>query len=144
MKHESILIPVAALALWTLTVLLLIPIRRIGAARKGLVTTHDFKYGESARVPAEVSIPNRNLMNLLELPVLFYVACLLQYITRSVDALSLDLAWIYVVLRFAHSGVHLTYNRVMHRLGFFALSNAVLTVIWMRILAGLLAFPAAS
>lgn len=138
MKPEAILLPVAALAQWTLLVLLLIPLRRIGAARKGLVTSADFKYGESARVPADVSIPNRNLMNLLELPVLFYVACLLHYVTRTADAFALGLAWIYVALRLCHSIVHLTYNRVMHRLGLFALSNLVLTVTWVRIIAALL------
>jgi hypothetical protein len=44
----------------------------------------DFKFGESARVPGNVSVPNRNLMNLLELPVLFYVACLTLYVTKSI------------------------------------------------------------
>lgn len=138
MQPEAILLPVAVLALWTLSVLLLIPFRRFGAARRGLVTAQDFKYGESSRVPPEVSIPNRHLMNLLELPVLFYVACLLQYVTKSVDPFALDLAWIYFALRLCHSAVHLTYNRVMHRLGIFALSNLVLAVIWVRVLAGLL------
>ena len=132
MKPENILLPFAVLAIWTLTVLLLVPIRRFGAARRGLVTAHDFKYGESERVPPDVSIPNRNLMNLLELPVLFYVASLLLYVTRNVDALAIGLAWAYVALRLCHSAVHLTYNKVMHRLAFFAISNLVLTVIWAR------------
>ena len=71
--HEMILLPMGTLALLTFTVLIFIPIRRFRAAFAGKVDAGDFRYGESARVPGEVSIPNRNYMNLLELPGLFYV-----------------------------------------------------------------------
>ena len=69
-------------------------------------------------------------MNLLELPVLFYAACLALYVTGTVATLPLALAWTYVGLRAAHSLVHLTTNTVMVRLTFFALSNAVLIALW--------------
>lgn len=138
MEQTDILIPMAALALLTQCVLGLIPYQRVKAGRQRRVTVNDFKYGESANVPPDVSIPNRNLMNLLELPVLFYVACLTLFMTQGVDQWALILAWTYFGLRLCHSAVHLTYNKVMHRLAVFALSNFVLTVIWIRILIGLL------
>ena len=94
----DILFPVVALATLTFAVLLLIPLRRFRAGASGLVVFEDFRYGESARVPPEVSIPNRNMMNLLELPVLFYVACLMYYVTDRVNATALALAWGYVGL----------------------------------------------
>jgi hypothetical protein len=137
MNQAAILYPVAALALLTLSVLILIPYHRFKASFAKKVSAHDFKYGESSRVPPEVSIPNRHLMNLLELPVLFYIACLTMFVTHRVDALALDLAWVYFALRVGHSFVHLTYNRVTHRLGFFALSSLVLVVIWLRVLLSL-------
>jgi hypothetical protein len=99
----------------------------------------DFKFGESANVPAKVSIPNRNLMNLLELPVLFYVACLTLYATRSADHNFVYLAWAYVALRAGHSFVHLTYNNVIHRLSIYAASNVVLGIMWARLIAALTA-----
>jgi len=83
-------------------------------------------------VPGEVSLPNRNLMNLLELPVLFYVACLAFYVGGIVDVAAVVLAWAYVALRAAHSVIHLTYNNVFHRLAAFAASNAVLLALWIR------------
>ena len=133
MNQESILLPVAALVALTFAVLMIVPFRRFKAAFARQVTTRDFKYGESPNVPPEVSIPNRNYMNLTELPVLSYVACITLYVTRSVDAASLYLAWAYVALRAGHSGVHLTYNKVLHRLALFALSCVVLAVMWVRI-----------
>ena len=137
MSHADILYPMAALAMLTFAVLVVIPYRRFKAAFAGQVVADDFKYGESRRVPPEVSIPNRNYMNLLEMPLLFYVACITIYVTKSVDTGSIYLAWGYFALRVFHSAVHLTYNKVTHRLALFALSNVVLAVIWVRILLSL-------
>jgi hypothetical protein len=128
----------AALALWTLGILLLVPLRRIRAAVQRQVTDEDFRYGESARVPPFVSLPNRNLMNLLELPVLFYVLCLSLVVTEGVDRVFLYGAWTYCALRIVHSLIHVTYNKVMHRLFVFAFSNVVLTVMWIRFVLGTL------
>ena len=130
MHTPTILMPLFALAAWTSVVLLLIPIVRIKAAKSGAVTPADFKLGESANVPPGVSIPNRNYMNLLELPMLFYVVCLLFYITEGGSAVVLVLAWTYFALRVVHSLIHLTYNHVIHRLIAFAASNWVLTALW--------------
>ena len=126
-----------ALATMTFAVLLFIPYKRFKAGLKGQVSADDFKFGESTNVPSDVSIPNRNLMNLLEMPVLFYVACLTLYVTKNVDAMLLVLAWIYFALRAAHSLVHLTYNRVRHRLIVYAASNVVLAMIWIRLFQAL-------
>ena len=129
---NAILWPMGALVALTFAVQLLIPIRRFRAAFARRVTAADFRYGESANVPGEVSIPNRNYMNLFEAPVLFYVACLTLYVTGHVDTVVVALAWAFVALRAAHSAVHLTYNNVMHRLTFFALGNVVLVALWIR------------
>ena len=42
----------------------------------------------------------------------------------------LGAAWIYVALRVAHSAIHCTYNRVLHRFAVFATSCAVLLGMW--------------
>jgi hypothetical protein len=133
----AILYPVAALAALTFVVLLLIPYARFKAAFQGRVTARDFRFGESPNVPPQVALPNRNLINLLERPVLFYVACLTLYVTNNVDGIALTLAWLYVAFRIAHSLVHLTYNNVFHRLAVYAASNVVLLVLWVRLVLAL-------
>lgn len=130
MNNVSILHPVFALAAWTGVVLLLVPVARIRAAIRGRVMADDFKFGESRSVPSDVSIPNRNYMNLLEVPVLFYVACLLLYAIAGSSPFAVVLAWSYVALRVVHSAIHLTYNNVIHRLIAFGASNAVLVGLW--------------
>ncbi len=130
MPQEAIFAPMGAMALLTFVVLGLIPAVRFRAVFARQVTPDDFKLGESPRVPAAVALPNRNFMNLLELPVLFYVAGLMYYVAGRVDQTALALAWAYVGLRAIHSVIHLSYNNVVHRLTAYALSNAVLAAFW--------------
>lgn len=130
MAQESIFLPFLTLGAMTFTVLSLIPLARFRAVSAGHVSGEDFALGESARVPGRVALPNRNYMNLLELPVLFYGVCLAYYVTGTVAAVPLALAWTYVGLRAAHSLIHLTSNTVLVRLAAFALSNVVLIALW--------------
>lgn len=130
MQDPTILYPLFALAGWTLMVLLLIPFYRFRAGKRREIRTDDFKFGESATVPGYVSIPNRNYMNLLELPMLFYVVGLMLYVSDGGSSLAINLAWAYVILRILHSLIHLGYNNVMHRLTLFAISNFFLVALW--------------
>lgn len=134
MTTTTILLPVFALAGWTCLILLLIAFRRLTAG----VAPREYALGESSCVPLAVQLANRNYMNLLELPLLFYVICLLAYVSGSVFSLLVWLAWSYVLLRVIHSLIHVTYNRVMHRFLVFVLSNLVLTALW--VLVGLAVF----
>jgi hypothetical protein len=76
----------------------------------------------------------RHWANLFEAPVLFYVACLAALVLNLDQVLFVQLAWAYVVVRMAHSLIHLTYNRVSHRLTMFLLSQGVLIVMWVILL----------
>jgi hypothetical protein len=93
--------------------------------------------GEAYRAPGWVAVANRNLMNLLELPVLFYVVCLSLYVTDLVNERRIWLAWGYVRLRAVHSLVHLTFNHVLVRLRVFAVSNIVLITTRLQFFADL-------
>lgn len=116
------LYPMLALVGWTMAMLTLVGQRRLASR----LHPREFAVGESAQVPPSVSLPNRNFMNLLEMPVLFYVVSLTFFVTQQATAAAVALAWLFVALRIAHSLVHITYNNVMHRLGVFALANFVL------------------
>jgi hypothetical protein len=136
MGQHLIFAPMGALACLTFLALAMIPIRRISAVRAGRVRAADFELGESAQVPDDVALPNRNYMNLLELPVLFYVACFMYDLAARVDGYALTIAWVYVGLRAVHSIIHLTYNNVRHRLIPFAVSNVVLATFWLHFFFG--------
>ena len=128
--NATIFGPVFVLVFWTFVVLNCVGYVRIRAASRGAVTASDFRFGESENVPEHVRLPNRNYMNLLELPQVFYVGCLVIYATNITSPTLLVLAWLYVVFRITHSIVHLSYNNPVHRLYVFAASNTTLLVIW--------------
>jgi hypothetical protein len=132
MRPETIFAPVSVLAIWTVVVLFWTGFVRIRSVRQGRSPRNAFRLGEAPGVPPDVTVANRNLMNLLEMPMLFYVACIAFYVTRHVNPGLLKVAWVYVGLRLVHSLIHLTTNRVRHRLLAFFASNVVLLTIWIR------------
>jgi len=89
--------------------------------------------GELARLsPPEVSNPSDNFKNLLEIPVLFYALALYLFVTGNVDALHVACGWIFVGFRTLHSIVHCSFNHVMTRFGFYAVSTAAVWLILIR------------
>ncbi len=128
-----ILWPMAALALLTFAVLSIMPVVRVVAVRSGKARVGDFRLGENDTVPDSVRIINRNYMNLLELPVLFYAAALIAFADHRVTAVTLCLAWLFVALRLAHSAVHLTVNIVLLRMSLFGASVVALLFLWAAI-----------
>ena len=135
MRQELIFLPMAALVALTFLVAGVMVRARFRAARSGQVSAGDFRLGESERVPPQVAVINRNYMNLLQAPVLFYVACLAFYAAGAADRTALWLAWAYVALRVLHTLVHLTSNNVLHRLAAFAGSFVVLVAMWAWLVA---------
>jgi hypothetical protein len=80
----------------------------------------------------EVAGPSDNLINLFEIPVLFYVLVILLYVTGVSDTGYLAGAWAFVLLRVLHSLIHSSYNQVMHRFPVYVLSTLVLWGMWAR------------
>lgn len=130
MAHAMMVWPMAALTLLTMSVLVLTGRRRFGAARERRVHIRDFRLGESDQVPPDVAVANRNYMNLLEFPVLFYVLGLVSIAERRESGLLAAMAWGYVALRAAHSAVHVSSNDVRHRYRLFFASVILLAVMW--------------
>ena len=133
MNQTLILFPMLTLVGITMTILAMVGFKRLTSR----LNPREFALGESAAVPPPVSLPNRNFMNLLEVPVLFYVVCLTYYVTARADTVALSVAWAFVAARACHSLVHLTYNNVYHRLGVYAASGVVLALLWVRFAAAL-------
>lgn len=131
MQQTAIFGPVIAVVSLTFAVLVVTGFKRFRAVFAGRVKAADFRYGETPNVPPDVALGNRNYMNLLEAPLLFYVLCLSLYTTGHVTAVTLSLAWVYVALRVLHSAIHLAYNRTLYRFSAFAASNVVLAALWL-------------
>lgn len=82
-----------------------------------------------------------NFKNLFELPVLFYALCTTLLVMEMVTPAQLALAWSFVISRGAHSAIHLSYNRVVHRFAAHLAGMACLATMWVLFAIGL--WPAA-
>lgn len=129
---QALLAPVLALVALTGVVWLLMVLFRNIAFIRGRVSE---RYFETFTVdaPAEwVERPTRAYMNLLELPVLFYVACLLMLITRTFDSLQVSLAWLFVFTRCAHAFIYIAFNYIPLRFVSYLTGVITLGVFWGR------------
>lgn len=88
------------------------------------------RYRDTGQEGRESYLVNRNIANQFELPVLFHPVCLLLYITDADNIVTVVLAWLFVISRYAHSFVHVTSNRLRYRAPLFAIGFALLVCLW--------------
>jgi hypothetical protein len=128
MNQLLIVQPIVALFLLTALVWVGMYARRLSFIASNNIDPQQVATPElmSELLPATVNNASNNLKNLFELPVLFYVLCVLLLVMQRVDAAYLYAAWAYVGLRAIHSLVHCTVNIVNARFTAYFLSSLVL------------------
>jgi hypothetical protein len=131
MKQELIFLPVVAMGLLTASVWVRLYIVRLGEMRAQRIRPQDLASRANASLLKQTA-PADNFMNLFELPVLFYTLAVVLYVLNFVDPVYVWLAGLFVALRYVHSIIHITYNKVVHRFFAYALGGAVLWIMWCR------------
>ena len=129
MKQSAIFWPMSMQVLLTLVVAVRMYQVRIAELRSRRIRPQELATSRGAASLENVAAAD-NFRNLFELPVLFFAVCPVLYVTNGVTTLQLTLAWAFVVFRIAHSVIHITYNRVMHRFRAFALSMLCVFSMW--------------
>ena len=84
-----------------------------------------------------VVMTSNNLANQSQLPVLFYVVCIIFAITDTVSGLVLALAWLFVASRILHAYAHVMGNNVPVRFRAFLVGAIVLIVLYILCLISL-------
>jgi hypothetical protein len=138
MQSKAIFLPAVAMVALTCAVWLRMYVVRIGQMRRERI--HPQAVATSAQAVARLtdSAAADNFRNLFELPVLFYLAVVVAASAGLADGATLVLAWVFVALRIAHSAIHCSYNRVMHRFFVYAAGALALWALWIHLAIGLL------
>jgi len=136
----NILTPAAVLVVWTLIMLIWMAATRGPALRK--LGTDKLKHGARGQdleglIPDEVNWKAHNYVNLLEQPTVFYAAVLILVLS-GYSAGDTLLAWLYVILRVAHSVWQAAANRQPTRAILFLASSVALVGLALRALAATL------
>ncbi|SFM28115.1 MAPEG family protein [Variovorax sp. OV329] len=80
-----------------------------------------------------------NFRNLFELPVLFYTLVAVALATAPVPDWLVAGSWCFVLLRYVHSAIHCSYNRVLHRFTAYGLGLVLLAGLWAAFMVQMLA-----
>jgi len=134
MYFKPLLLPLLAQVLLTFIVMYIMGRKRVNEIKKMKIHPQRTDVRSHAReVFKESEAAADNYHNQLESPLLFHVVILLTLMLMVQDYVIVVLAWTFVALRYIHSFIHLTYNRVLHRFSVFVFSSLVLFALWFRL-----------
>jgi hypothetical protein len=103
--------------------------RRVQAVKAGTASPTAFR--ENRQEPIESVVIRNSLQNQFESPTLFYVVCLSLFVTGHATLYPVLLAWGWVMARLIHAYIHITTNRIRHRLPAFVAGAAILALMWL-------------
>jgi hypothetical protein len=138
MNPNAILYPGVAMAVLTIGLLIYLGVARRRAVVRGEVGIEFYRLYNRGSQPDRLQQLHRHVHNHFEVPPLFYAALLFTFVADQVTALSVVLAWLFVLGRCVHSFIHLSSNRVSRRFMAFGFSTIVLLVLWLSLLVSLL------
>jgi hypothetical protein len=121
-----------AFALFALTMLQVARLARLrfAAASAGRVDPRYYKVFRGEGEPPELAAVSRNVINLYEMPTLFYAGTAIAIAAGQSSAILAVLGWTYFALRCLHTAIHVTSNKVLWRFRAFGASWLVLIAYW--------------
>jgi hypothetical protein len=140
MSVQAILLPLFVEVVLTFLLLFWLAYLRIHDLNTGAARPENIALREP-NWPAHTTQVGNALVNQFELPVLFYVLTILQYVTHTAGVVFVVLAWVFVLFRCLHAYVHVTSNIVRRRGSLFGVSAFVLAAMWLIFIVEVLTLP---
>ena len=139
---SEIFLPVFYMVCLTVVVLLLsVTLRLKEIYLNGTVAGEEQRHPPFNEGSGLLKNTQRNLSNLLEFPVLFYVVCICIYVAGKVDDNFIILAYWFFYLRVIHSGYHIFFNQLVYKGGFplraliWIPGAAIMMWMWLRLVS---------
>jgi hypothetical protein len=140
MSTQAILLPLFVEVILTFLLLFWLAPLRARDFNAGIATPNNVALREPNWSPQTLQV-GYAYSNQFELPVLFYVLTILEYVTHNAGVLFVALAWIFVVCRYLQAFVHVTSNNIRVRGAFFAIAAIVLAIMWAIYIVEVLTAP---
>ena len=128
---HPILQPVVALVIWSMLIWFWMLITRIPAmqAMKIELDPSIPPKDMTRSLPARIRWKADNYNHLMEQPTLFYAMAMTLALADPGNRIAFTLAWIYVLLRVAHSLTQTLFNHILTRFALFVASSLTLIVL---------------
>lgn len=135
MNNSLLIEPALALIILTFIVAMTMMWTRVKAMKAHKVAPQRAEDASKLKglLPREVMRISDNYNHLHEQPLIFYVLCIFISVANMADHTFAYLAWVYVILRAAHSITQICLGDVMQRFVLFAISWLVLGVMMIRL-----------
>lgn len=114
MNPDLIFLPVLVQVLLTIAVYIGLVVAKYRALKAGQVDETRRALHDDAW-PDSVIKFNNNIRNQFEVPVLFYVLCVVLWALQATSVFVQVLAWLFVISRIVHAYIHTGSNYVPHR-----------------------------
>jgi hypothetical protein len=137
MTIQAVMLPLFVEVLLTFFLLIWMGYQRQVAYRNGATHPRDIALREPNWPKPALQAAN-SFSNQFELPVLFYVAIILAWITRKADLFFVILAWIFVLARIGQAYVHNTTNQVILRGKIYGVGALALVIMWLMLIVRVL------
>tara|TARA_R110001592_G_scaffold213716_1_gene466532 strand:+ start:802 stop:1218 length:417 start_codon:yes stop_codon:yes gene_type:complete len=125
MSSSHIFWPVLAQVLLTLVLFIVLGARKAKAIKAGKVNREQAALDNRVWPEYVVKVSN-NIANQFEVPILFYILCVVLYSINAAGTVAIVLAWLFVASRYAHAWVHVRSNYVPVRMRLFMVGCVVL------------------
>lgn len=134
MTLVTLLLILAMFAQVCLVMVVLLKMRsaRVKAIKDGVITMERAAIDPMAW-PLDVRKIQNNYINQFEIPVLFFVACLVLINSIGVGWVSVILSWIFVISRWVHMFIHTGSNRIKYRFKAFLVGMICVSALWIVI-----------
>ncbi len=131
MNLSPIIYPLLVQVALTFVLMFVMAMKRVKAARAHRYQLRDIAV-DAAKYPDDIRKFGNSYLNQFELPVLFYVVCVVLLIAGpGNNKLYLLLAWGFVAARIVHAFVHVTSNNVIRRFYAFLAGAIILIAMWL-------------
>ena len=133
--QHPLMIPMAVYVLYLFVGFLFVFTLRFRAIKNGAPFGRYFKnYSDKSTVPDRFLVLERHVDNQFQVPMLFFITCVLAITLQKETTGILTLAWVFVFSRFVHSYIHLGKNKLLKRAGVYGIGWISLVFIWIGLL----------
>lgn len=107
---------------------------RVAAIKSGQVQSKYYKAHIGEEPPEKAILVGRHYDNQFQVPLLFFVTCVLQIQLGHANLLTIILAWGFLFSRAIHSWILLGRNILQQRVVAFALGWLIILALWIQLI----------
>lgn len=128
MNNDLIFLPVLAHISLVFILYIYLGIVKSRAHKEGSVDRQNASLNSKAWPDYVVKVSN-NVTNQFESPIIFYMLCIIYYLTNNVGGIVISIMGFYVLSRYVHAYIHVTSNYVPYRFQVFRIGLLTLLVL---------------